>query len=54
MVERENVSRRTSIVSALARLDSAGGRLLGTVFIGSASSDSSDYGYAYKRYRKGG
>jgi len=54
MVERENVSRRTSIVNALARLDSAGGRLLGTVFIGSASSDSSDDGYAYRRYRKGG
>jgi capsular exopolysaccharide synthesis family protein len=45
MVERELVSRRTNVISALARLDSAGGRLLGTVFIG--SDNHKDYGYDY-------
>jgi len=45
MVERELVSRRTNVISALARLDSAGGRLLGTVFIG--SDNLKDYGYDY-------
>jgi capsular exopolysaccharide synthesis family protein len=45
MVERELVSRRANVINALARLDSAGGRLLGTVFIG--SGDYKDYGYDY-------
>ncbi len=44
MVERELVSRRADVISALARLGSAGGRLLGTVFIGSGSHEK--YGYA--------
>lgn len=39
MVERELVSHRADIVGALARLGAAGGRLLGTVFIGSASHE---------------
>jgi capsular exopolysaccharide synthesis family protein len=49
LVERELVSRRTNVISALARLDSAGGRLLGTVFIG--SDNLKDYGcnYHYNR-----
>ena len=45
MVERELVSRRANVINALARLDSAGGRLLGTVFVG--SGDREDYGYDY-------
>ena len=36
MVERENISHRSDIVSALTRLSSAGGHLMGTVFIGSS------------------
>jgi capsular exopolysaccharide synthesis family protein len=35
MVERELISQRGNVVDALARLNSAGGRLMGTVFIGS-------------------
>jgi Mrp family chromosome partitioning ATPase len=50
MVEREFVSRRAHVANALARLDSAGGLLLGTVFIG--SGDGEDYGYGYYRYGK--
>jgi capsular exopolysaccharide synthesis family protein len=38
IVERELVSRRTDVINALARLSSASGRLLGTVFIGSDSN----------------
>ena len=53
MVERENVSRRSSVTNALTRLNCAGGRLLGTVFIGSAIHDNADYGYTYDRYRHG-
>jgi capsular exopolysaccharide synthesis family protein len=37
IVERELVSRRTDVINALIRLNSAAGRLLGTVFIGSDS-----------------
>jgi len=37
IVERESVSRRVDVLNALTRLDSAGGHLLGTVFIGSNS-----------------
>jgi succinoglycan biosynthesis transport protein ExoP len=37
IVEQELVSRRTDVINALIRLNSAGGRFLGTVFIGSDS-----------------
>ena len=47
IVERELVSRRASIIDALARLDSAGGRVLGTVFIGSSENEKYGYGYQY-------
>lgn len=47
MVERELVSRRANVVDALARLDSAGGRLMGTVFVGSRESAGYGYGYRY-------
>jgi len=47
IVEREIVSRRANIIDALARLDSAGGRLLGTVFIGSSDNEKYGYGYGY-------
>jgi capsular exopolysaccharide synthesis family protein len=40
MVERELVSHRADVIGALARLGAAGGRLLGTVFIGSASHET--------------
>jgi tyrosine-protein kinase Etk/Wzc len=42
IVERELVSHRSDVINALARLGSAGGHLLGTVFIG--SSDQKNYG----------
>ena len=49
MVERELVSHRGNVVDALARLDSAGGRLMGTVFFGSSPGRNygSCYGYGY-------
>ena len=47
LVERELVSQRPSVIDALARLDSAGGRLMGTVFVGSSESGSYGYGYGY-------
>ena len=37
IVERESVSRRADVINTLTRLSSAGGHLLGTVFIGSSS-----------------
>lgn len=43
LVERGRVSRRLDIVDALARLNSVGGRLLGTVFVGSPGREG--YGY---------
>ena len=46
MVERENISHRLNIFNALTRLDSGGGNLLGTVFIGSGGRG--DYGYKYR------
>jgi len=52
MVERELVSRRANVINALARLGSAGGRLLGTVFIGSSSHEKYGYGYHYSRSSK--
>jgi len=53
MVERENVSQRSGITDALARLHAAGGRLLGTVFVGSFGHSNYSYG-AYYRYGYGG
>lgn len=47
LVEREHVSRRAEIESALLLLGSAGGRLLGTVFVGSTNDDRYGYGYGY-------
>ncbi len=44
---RERHSRRTALVESLAALSAAGGRLLGTVFVGTSSSLS--YGYSYGR-----
>jgi len=49
MVERELVSRRENVINALARLGSAGGRLLGTVFVGSSSQEGYKYNYHYGR-----
>ena len=49
MVERELVSQRANVINALARLGSAGGRLLGTVFVGSGSHEKYGYGYHYSR-----
>jgi len=51
LVERELVSRRVNIIDALARLDSAGGRVLGTVFIGSSDHEKYGYGYHYSKTR---
>lgn len=45
MVERELVSHREDLNDALTRLISSGGRLLGTVFVG--SQDRKEYGYKY-------
>jgi capsular exopolysaccharide synthesis family protein len=50
MVEREHVSQRTEVANALVRLGSAGGRLLGTVFVGSVNHDHYGYGYSYGYY----
>ena len=47
MVERENISNCSAISDALVRLDAAGGRLLGTVFIGSSQRSQYGYGYGY-------
>jgi capsular exopolysaccharide synthesis family protein len=49
MVERELVSRRANVINALARLGSAGGRILGTVFVGSDSNEGYGYNYSYSR-----
>jgi capsular exopolysaccharide synthesis family protein len=45
MVERENLSQRGDVANALLRLNSIGGRLLGTVFVGSGTAEG------YGRYR---
>jgi capsular exopolysaccharide synthesis family protein len=50
MVEREHVSQRAEVANALIRLGSAGGRLLGTVFVGSVSQGHYGYGYSYGHY----
>jgi len=47
MVERELVSKRANVVDALERLDSAGGELMGTVFVGSREHGKYGYGYGY-------
>lgn len=47
MVERELISQRENVINALARLSSAGGRLLGTVFVGSSSQEGYKYSYHY-------
>ena len=52
MVERELISRRSNMVNAIARLDSAGGRLLGTVFIGSSGHGKYGYGSYYDKKSK--
>jgi len=52
IVERELVSRRMNIIDALARLDSAGGRVLGTVFIGTSENEKYGYGYHYGKTKK--
>ena len=49
IVERELVSRRADLFSALTRIGSAGGRLLGTVFIGSGSHGKYGYSNHYGR-----
>ena len=49
MVERELVSQRENVINALARLSSAGGRLLGTVFVGSGNHKKYGYYYHYSR-----
>ncbi len=53
MVEREHVSQRTEVANALIRLDSAGGRLLGTVFVGSTGHNHYGYSYGYHSDRTG-
>jgi polysaccharide biosynthesis transport protein len=50
LVEREHVSRRVEVANALIRLGSAGGRLLGTVFVGSAEYSHYGYGSSYGHY----
>jgi len=45
LVVREHYCRREAVLEALAVLGTAGGRLLGTVFVGSRGLDR--YGYAY-------
>ena len=52
MVERELISRRSNIIDALARLDSAGGRVLGTVFIGTSENEKYGYGYHYGKTKQ--
>ncbi|MHC4704387.1 MAG: CpsD/CapB family tyrosine-protein kinase, partial [Planctomycetota bacterium] len=47
MVERELISQRGNVVDALARLNSAGGRLMGTVFIGSGLGRTYGSSYAH-------
>jgi len=47
LVEREHLSRRMNVIEALARLNSTGGQLLGTVFVGSSNHEGYGYGYGY-------
>lgn len=52
LVEREQVSHRAHVLSAMARLYSAGGTMLGTVFVGSLERHGYGYGYKYGSYAK--
>lgn len=52
MVEREHVSRRPDVMTALARLGAAGGHLLGTVFVGSGNHDHYGSAYRYGGYHR--
>jgi Mrp family chromosome partitioning ATPase len=47
MVERELVSRRGDVMNAIARIGSAGGHLLGVVFVGSSGYERYGYGSSY-------
>lgn len=49
MVEREHLSQRTDVVEALARLGSARGRLMGTVFVGSSDHEGHGHASGYDR-----
>lgn len=50
LVEREQISQRAHVLSAMGRLHSAGGTMLGTVFVGSMDTDGAGYGYGYGSY----
>lgn len=47
LVVREQHCKRTALVDALASLGAAGGRLLGTVFVGGGAETRYGYGYGY-------
>lgn len=47
LVVRERYCRREAVLEALATLSAAGGKLLGTVFVGSGRFGGYGYGYAY-------
>ncbi len=47
LVVRERHCRRSAVLEALTLLRATGGRLLGTVFVGSAGRESYGYGYGY-------
>jgi Mrp family chromosome partitioning ATPase len=48
LVEREHVSHRINVADALIRLNATGGRLLGTIFVGTLKEHSYPYGYREK------
>jgi receptor protein-tyrosine kinase len=52
LVEREFVSQRSNVHDALTRLDSAGGELMGTVFVGSKELSKYGCGYGYGYMKK--
>jgi capsular exopolysaccharide synthesis family protein len=47
LVVRERHCRREALVAALATLSAAGGKLLGTVFVGTRHAGMYGYGYGY-------
>ncbi|MBU0617822.1 MAG: CpsD/CapB family tyrosine-protein kinase [Planctomycetes bacterium] len=47
LVVRERHCRRSALVEALATMSAAGGKLLGTVFVGSGHGGTYAYGYDY-------
>jgi capsular exopolysaccharide synthesis family protein len=53
IVEREHLSQRANVASAIARLDSIGGSLLGMVFVGSGGLENYRYSYGYHHYHSG-